>query len=118
MSPPQERMQLETDYLAGQIARLDDELAALRRSQSETIAAAVEVGIMRAMSNPELWTQARRAIQQQATQQAGSWLFRAVGAVFSKAGWIVMAVVAVYTLGGWAAVGALAKSWLAGGGKA
>lgn len=105
------------DYLAAQIGRLDDELNSLRRSQSETIAAAVEVGIMRAMSNPDLWTQARRAIQQQATQQAGSWLFRAIGALFSKAGWILMAVVAVYTLGGWGAVATLGKSWLAGGGK-
>lgn len=105
------------DYLASQIARLDDELDAMKKANAEAIALAVEAGIMRAMSNPELWTQARRAIQQQATQQAGSWLFRAIGGIFSRAGWVVMAVVAVYTLGGWGAVTALAKSWLAGGGK-
>lgn len=103
------------DYLASQIGRLDDELAAQKIANSQTIAAAVEAGILRAVSNPDLWAAASIAIQQQAKARAGGWLFSGIGAVFSKAGWFIMAGVAVYTLGGWTALAGAFKAWLAGG---
>ena len=103
------------DYLAGQIGRIDDELVAMRLANSRAIASAVEDGIMRAVSNPDLWAAASVAIQQQARSRAGGWLFSGIGAVFSKLGWFVMAGVAIYTLGGWTALAGAFKAWLMGG---
>lgn len=108
---------LADDYLVGQIARLDDELEAMRHAtNSQAIAKAVEDGIMRAAANPALWTAAAAAIQSQAKARAGGWLFQGIGAIFSRAGWIIMLLVAVYTLGGWSAVAALFKAWGSGAG--
>ena len=106
------------DYLASQIGRLDGEIDAMRLANSRAIAAAVEDGIMRAVSNPDLWAAASTAIQQQAKARAGGWLFSGVGALFSRVGWLVMAGVAIYTLGGWTALAGAIKAWLAGGGHA
>lgn len=106
------------DYLASQVGRIDDELAALKVNNSHAIAAAVEAGIMRAVSNPDLWAAASVAIQQQAKARAGGWLFSGVGALFSKVGWLVMAGVAIYTLGGWTALAGAMKAWLVGSGHA
>ena len=106
------------DYLASQIGRIDNEIDAMRLANSRAIAAAVEDGIMRAVSNPDLWAAASTAIQQQAKARAGGWLFSGIGAVFSKAGWFVMAAMAIYTLGGWTALAAAFKAWMLGGGQA
>lgn len=103
------------DYLASQIARIDNEIDAMRLASSQQIAQAVEAGIMRAVSNPDLWAAASTAIQQQAKARAGGWLFSGVGALFSKLGWVVMAALAIYTLGGWTALAGAVKAWAAGG---
>lgn len=103
------------DYIASQIGRLDEELAALKTANAHAIAAAVEAGIMRAVSNPELWASASVAIQQQAKARAGGLLFSGLGALFSRLGWLIMAGVAIYTLGGWTALAGAFKAWLAGG---
>ena len=105
------------DYLAAQIARHDDELEAMRELMCTQVSTAIEQGIMRAVSNPDLWAQAGMAIQAQAKQRAGGWLFSGLGAIFSRAGWIVMAVIAVYSLGGFPALAAMVKAWAAGGGQ-
>lgn len=105
------------DYMASQIARIDNEIDAMRLANAQQIAQAVEAGIMRAVSNPDLWEAASTAIQQQAKARAGGWLFSGVGAVFSKLGWMVMAAIAIYTLGGWTALAGAIKSWAAGGGQ-
>lgn len=103
------------DYLADQIGRLDDELEHIRHStNAQAIAKAVEDGIMRAASNPDLWAAASLAIQSQAKARAGGWLFSGIGAVFSKLGWFIMFGIAVYTLGGWTAVVSIFKAWAGG----
>lgn len=106
------------DYLISQISRLDGEIEAMRHANSQAIASAVEHGIMRAVSNPELWAAASSAIQQQAKARAGGLLFHGIGAVFSRLGWLIIAGVAIYTLGGWTALAGAVKAWLAGGGQA
>lgn len=103
------------DYLASQIARHDEELQTMRELMCTQVSDAIEQGIMRAVSNPELWKQASEAIQLQAKQRAGGWLFGTIGAMFSKAGLVIMGLVALYTLGGPGAVLAAVKTWLAGG---
>jgi len=103
------------DYLASQIARHDDELEAMRKLMCAQVSVAIEEGIMRAVSNPELWKQASAAIQLQAKQRAGGWLLGTIGAMFSKAGLFIMGLVALYTLGGPGAVLAAVKAWIIGG---
>lgn len=102
-------MQAENDYLAGQISRLDDELAAMKTANSQAIASAVEVGIMRAVANPALWEAAGTAMRVQAQSAAGGWLLGGVKAMATRAAWIVAIVTGVYALGGWGAVLALLK---------
>lgn len=102
------------DYLASQIARHDEELEAMRKLMCAQVSTAIEEGIMRAVSNPELWAQAGRAIEAQAKQRAGGWLLSGLGAIFSRAGWVIMAVAAIYSLGGFPALAAMFKTWAAG----
>lgn len=97
------------DYLAGQIARIDDELAAMKTANSQAIADAVEAGIMRAVANPALWDAAGKAMRQQAQSAAGGWLLGGIKAAATRAAWIIAIVAGVYALGGWAAVLALLK---------
>lgn len=115
MTPPSST-EARDDYLAAQIARHDEELDTMRKMMCAQVSDAIEQGIMRAVSNPDLWAQAGLAIQAQAKQRAGGWLFSGLGAIFSRAGWIVMAVIAVYSLGGFPALAAMVKAWAAGGG--
>lgn len=82
---------------------------------SRAIAAAVEAGIIRAVSNPDLWAAATAAIQQQAKARAGGWLFSGLSAMLSRLGWFLMLGVAVYTLGGWSALAGAFKAWMHGG---
>lgn len=112
--PVQDRAE---DYLAGQIGRLDDEMATMRVNNARAIADAVELGIIRAVSNPQLWMSATNAIQAQAKARAGGWLFGWVGAFFSKMGLVILALVAIYTLGGFPAIVSAFKAWLASGGQ-
>ena len=98
------------DYLASQIARLDDEMETLRNVMCTKISDGVEAGIMRAVSSPELWTAAIDAIQTQAKQRAGGWLLGGISSIFSRLGWVILAVMAVYALGGWTAVSAMVKN--------
>ena len=102
------------DYLAGQIGRIDEELEALRKTMRDEVVHAIEQGIMRAVSNPALYTAATHAIQAQARQHAGGWLFRGAAALASKAGWVAVALLAVYSLGGFPAVLAMLKAWASG----
>lgn len=102
------------DYLAGQIGRIDTELEALRKVMRDEVVHAIETAIMRAVSNPELYTAASAAIQAQARQHAGGWLFRGAAGLASKAGWIAVTLLAVYSLGGFPAVIAMLKAWASG----
>ena len=97
------------DYIATQIDRLDDELVAMKAANELAIAAAVENGIMRAVSNPALWEAAGAAMRQQAQNAAGGWLLGGVKAAATRAAWIVAIIAGVYALGGWGAVLALLK---------
>lgn len=109
-SPP-DRQQLDRadDYLAGQIARLDDEIAAMKTANSQAIADAVEAGILRAVSNPALWEAAGAAMRSQAQSAAGGWLLGGLRAMVNRAAWIIAILAGVYALGGWGAVVALVK---------
>lgn len=97
------------DYIATQIDRLDDELLAMKASNEQAIAAAVESGIMRAVSNPALWEAAGAAMRQQAQSAAGGWLLGGVKAAATRVAWVVAIIAGVYALGGWGAVLALLK---------
>lgn len=97
------------DYLASQIGRLDDEMAAMKTANEQAIASAVEAGIMRAVSNPALWEAAGVAMRQQAQSAAGGWLLGGIKAAATRAAWIIAIVAGVYALGGWGAVLALLK---------
>lgn len=103
------------DYLASQIARHDDELETMRQMMCAQVSTAIEQGIMRAVSNPDLWAQASEAIQLQAKQRAGGWLLGTIGAMFYKAGLVIMGLAALYTLGGPSAVLGAIKAWFIGG---
>jgi hypothetical protein len=103
------------DYLAAQIARHDEEIETMRQMMCAQVSDAIEQGIMRAVSNPLLWSQAGVAIQAQAKQRAGGWLLGGIAAIFSRAGWVIMAIVAVYSMGGFPALLAMLKTWAAGG---
>jgi hypothetical protein len=103
------------DYLAAQIARHDEELDTMRKMMCAQVSDAIEQGIMRAVSNPQLWAQAGMAIQAQAKQRAGGWLLGGIAAIFSRVGWVIMAIIAVYSLGGFPALIAMLKAWAAGG---
>lgn len=98
-----------SEYLAGQIGRIDDEIAAMKQANAQAIAAAVEAGIMRAVSNPALWEAAGVAMRQQAQSAAGGWLLGGLKAFATRAAWIVAVIAGVYALGGWGAVLALLK---------
>ena len=71
---------------------------------------AVAAGIREAVSDPELWTQMLRAVQQHAQQEAGGWLFGGLRAALGKLAWIVVIGLGVYLLGGWAGLVAFLKS--------
>lgn len=104
---PQDRAE---DYLATQIGRLDDEIAAMKAANESAIAKAVEIGITRAVSNPALWEAAGAAMRQQAQSAAGGWLLGGIKAMATRAAWIVAIIAGVYALGGWTAVLGLIKS--------
>lgn len=71
---------------------------------------AVAAGIREAVSDPELWSQMLKAVQQHAQQEAGGWLFGGIKAALSKLSWFVVIGVAVYLLGGWTGLVAVLKS--------
>jgi len=64
--------QAADDYLAGQIGRLDDELQTMKAAAAEEIATAVERGILRAVSRPELWEAVGVAMRAQAQSATGA----------------------------------------------
>ena len=109
MTPPATPRDPDDDCLAGQIGRIDNEIAAMKDANSQAIAAAVEIGITRAVSNPALWEAAGVAMRQQAQSAAGGWLLGGLRAAATRAAWVVAIVVGVYVLGGWGAVLALLK---------
>jgi hypothetical protein len=98
------------DYMAGEIGRLDNELAAMKTANAQAIASAVEAGILRAVSNPALWEAAGTAMRVQAQSAAGGWLLGGLRGLATRAAWIIAVVAGVYALGGWAAVLALIKA--------
>ena len=97
------------DYLASQIGRLDDELAAVKTANAQAIASAVEAGILRAVSNPALWEAVGTAMRVQAQSAAGGWLLGGVKAMATRAAWVIAILAGVYAVGGWGAVLALLK---------
>lgn len=72
---------------------------------------AVSAGIREAVSDPELWSQMLRAVQQHAQQEAGGWLFGGLKAALSKLAWFVVIGLGIYLMGGWTGLAAFLKSW-------
>lgn len=110
------------DYLAGELARHDERLdsheqqfEAMKQMMCAQVGQAMEQAIMRAVSNPQLWQNARKAISTQAKVSAGGWLLGSIGALFSRAGLVLAGLVALYAVGGPAALIGALKAWLAGG---
>jgi hypothetical protein len=70
----------------------------------EQVAEAVELGLMRAVSNPLFWTRATDAMQAHAAREAGGWLLGSVAVVLRKLALFALVGFGIYSLGGWTAV--------------
>ena len=81
---------------------------------SQAMQKAVAEGIRAAVSDPNMWSAAGAAMQQQAKSTAGNWLFGGIRAALSKFGWALLFLLAIYMVGGLSAVVAGFKA-LAGG---
>jgi hypothetical protein len=71
---------------------------------------AVADGIKAAVSDPEMWAAAMKAMQSKAQTEAGGWLLSGIKAALSKAAWVMAIGLGVYLVGGWSALAALFKS--------
>lgn len=85
------------------IGREGEELRAL-------MAAAVEEGFRRAVSNPEVWSEAAGAMQKHVQQQAGGLVLGGLRALVSKLAVLALAAWAIYSLGGLQALLAWVKT--------
>ena len=72
------------------------------------IEVAVAAGIRTAVSDPELWAAAGKAMREQAQTAAGGLVLSGIRAAANRAAWILLLVLAIYSVGGWQAV----VSWL------
>lgn len=98
-------MSTHHDHLAGQISELTVGIRELERR----IPALMAEGIVAAVSSPDTWEAAQRAMQARAHAAAGGWLIGGLRFVFDKLLWAGVALAAVYMLGGWPAIAALLK---------
>ena len=83
--------------------RLDEHEEVIGREGEEMrvlMAAAVEEGFRRAVSNPEVWSAAAGAMQKHVQQQAGGLVLGGLRALVSKLAVLALAAWAIYSLGG------------------
>lgn len=84
-----------------------------RRAPNQITAQAIEDavtrGIVSAVSNPNTWELAGKAMRAQAEASAGGWLLGAIRSAAKKLAWIALIFIGVYSLGGANAVVALLK---------
>lgn len=85
---------------------LQDQVTATRGEamHPETVAQAVKLGLMQAVSDPQFWTAAQAAMQQHAKTEAGGWLLGGLKGLLSKVFWFALAGIVVYNAGGWSAL--------------
>lgn len=102
----------DVQMLLLEIQRAQDIVTDLRGEQlhPEDLEKAVARGIKAAVSDPEMWAAATKAMQEKAQTEAGGWLLGGLRAALSKAAWIITIGLGVYLVGGWSALAALFKS--------
>lgn len=111
-------MHPDVRVLLGAVQSHDDKLTAMQSTVQELpnqISKAVEAAILRSVSSEAMWSAAGAAIQRQARDSAGGWLFGGLASTGRRMLWVAFAVLAIYMIGGWAAVAAIVKSWGASG---
>lgn len=89
-----------------QVAELTVGMNMLRRE----IPALMAAGLMQAVSNPELWNAAGRAMHEHARSAAGGWLFGGLKAAALRASWVAALAFCLYAVGGPSAVVAWFKA--------
>ena len=103
-----------TDRTPEQMAFLSEALdraeAAAATMRPDVIKHAVADGIKTALSDPQMWAAAMRAMQHHAQTEAGGWLFGGLKAVISRAAWVVVIGMGIYLIGGWSALAAFFKT--------
>ena len=77
---------------------------------AQAVGQSTDAAMRRALSDPETWSQAIRAIQARAQSHAGGWLLGGIGSLVRKAMWIMIAGMGIYMLGGWTALASVAKA--------
>lgn len=95
-----------------EIQNTQDMVADVRGEQvtPADMAKAVASGIKAAVSDPEMWAAATKALQEKAQAEAGGWLLGGLKAAASKVAWVVTIALGVYLVGGWSALAAFFKS--------
>lgn len=102
----------DVDLLLTEIQRTQDLVTDSRGEQLhiDDLQRAVALGIKAAVSDPDMWEAAVKAMRTKAQSEAGSWLFGGVRSVLAKVGWLLVAVLGIYLVGGWAGVVAFFKT--------
>lgn len=98
--------------LMREVLRLQDQVTESRGEalNLQAVEEAMARGIHRAVSNPDTWRDALKAMQTHAQTEAGGWLLGWLKSLLSKALLFVVIGLGVYALGGWSALLALFKS--------
>lgn len=109
---PNTEYQPTAQQLMAEVLRLQDQVAESRGEaiSAAVVTAAVKQGITDAVSDPKFWSSVMSAIQQQAANEAGGWLFGGLKAAMSKAFWLVIIGFGIYLVGGWSALVAAFKA--------
>jgi hypothetical protein len=76
---------------------------------SAAVSAAVEQGLINAVSNPAFWSAAYKAMHKGAQTEAGSWVLDGIKALLRRAFWLLLIGVGIYAVGGWAGLLAYLK---------
>ena len=99
-------MQTHAHAVTQQVSELTASMHLLRREIPNLMAA----GLMQAVSDPELWHAAGKAMHANARSAAGGWLFGGMKAAAMRVLWIAIAAFALYSVGGPTAVMAWFKA--------
>ena len=95
----------QLEYIGAELGRLEE-----KTLTTDQIAAAVAVGLERAVGSPTFWTAAIEAMGSRTKTAAGGFLLSGISSTMRRLAWLVLAGWVVYMAGGWSALAALFKS--------
>jgi hypothetical protein len=105
MSQIDKTVQDQLQYIGDELGRLEG-----KTLTTEQIAAAVAVGLERAVSSPTFWTAAIEAMGSRTKTAAGGFLLDGMRSTLKRVMWLLLAGWVVYMAGGWSALAGLFKS--------